>query len=285
MFDFDDMPPPQTPLGTAVGEEEEELWTLAGGADDSKLPAAAEPRLGVAVAHLQPRPQGRAPLGALLVPGMPQKVYGSSRMTDPLFNAIVRRCWSLGLPTVRFDYSGCGRSAGQEPDLGSGVTVMQREASAMLQRVLEHCCEKVVVIAYSAGNNAIIHELHRAHTTYASGRVAAYVNLSMGTRASALVREDAAAALGSKDPDLTLLPPEVLEMNDELDVPSLFLVGQQDLMTPAVDILAITQRKSRKSPAEMQVLQGKHAFNRVEERPADAIKAFLLRTLAPSAAA
>jgi len=273
MFDFDDLPPPATPLGTAVADEQEEEWVL----DDKGAADCDEgARLGVAIARPQPLPSAKPPLCALIVPGMPMKVFGGSRMSDPLLTAVAKRCWVLGLPTVRFDYTGCGRSVGKEPSFEDGHVVMKRDASRVLRRVLDAHCERVVVIAYSAGNSMVLHELAAAN---AQGKVAAYVSLSMGTRANALTSEEAASTLTSKEADLSLLPADDLELFDSLDVPSLFLLGGQDLITPAVDIAAITQRKSRKTKAELQVLPGKHAFPGVEDRPADAIKAFLMRAL------
>merc|ERR1712032_1596474 len=103
----------------------------------------------------------------------------------------------------------------------------------------------------------VVEELSNADT---QKKVAAYVCVNLGTRSSAMTSENAAEALGSKEPNLTNLPPPILRAYDSLDVPTLFIRGQQDLMTPLVDIQAITERNTRKVKAELVEPKGKHAF-------------------------
>merc|ERR1712060_710465 len=94
-----------------------------------------------------------------------------------------------------------------------------------------------------------------------------------------------------KDPSPAEMPKDWLEIIDALDVPSLYVIGDKDRITPAVDIKSVLARKSRKDAdypmAELKVFPGKHAFEEGEdaEAPAEAIKTFLLRALSFSDAA
>lgn len=262
-------------LGTAtIGKEVEADWVLA---DD----AGAFHYIHVAVAQPEPRPLQPPRFCALFVPGMPQQQFGNARMTDPLPTALVRRCWSIGLPTVRFDYAGSGLSRGAMPDVGDHRT-LQVNASLVLQRVLRDHGENVVVIAYSAGNASVLPELVAAH---ANARVAAYVNISMGTRAPALTTPNLSAdeALALLKASEVPLPEETLGLFDVIDVPSLYIVADADRLTPKADVEQILARESRADRFRprwtLQVLPGTHEFRGAEDLPAEAVKHFLENTL------
>eukprot|EP00747_Dinoflagellata_sp_TGD_P078320 gnl/TRDRNA2_/TRDRNA2_160009_c0_seq1.p1 gnl/TRDRNA2_/TRDRNA2_160009_c0~~gnl/TRDRNA2_/TRDRNA2_160009_c0_seq1.p1 ORF type:complete len:328 (+),score=72.26 gnl/TRDRNA2_/TRDRNA2_160009_c0_seq1:75-1058(+) len=275
-------------LGGEVAEEEMEFWRLdeesLGESEgclkelldaDGNMPKLSEeliPTLAVGVARLKSSvqtPATKMPVGVVFVCGMPEQEFGNARMNDPLPTLILQKCWSLGLPTVRFDYSGYGKS---EKSVEAGKVPMQVQAGRVLRRVMAELFEKVAMVCFSAGNFHSIDEVAMVHKMH---RLAAYVNLSHGTRAVAFSIADAELSLKIlMDKEAVLNPGMRLEVYDGLDVPTLVIVGQNDRLTRKVDMEKIFCRKQRKE------FPGKHAFeNGCEEAPAEAIKQFLHKAL------
>jgi len=282
-------------LGTEVEAEVEDYWLLEEKCEweaeyfkGMSKPAPVLPKLGVGITSPRPAPKtGKVPYCVLFICGMPQEQFGNSRSMDALPTRILGKCWDIGLPTVRFDYPGCGRSSGKMPSPDDNIP-MNVCACRALRKVLTDIAEQVVILAFSAGNSCVMQELKQVSK---EGRLAAYVCLSFGTRAMALAGADPVKALEKlKDPTPCPPDPELVSIYEKFDVPSLFIVGDQDSLTPRQDMEAVLQRMSRKPGVypmgELQVLKGKHAFETGDdgEGPAVAIKEFLLRALTLDAA-
>jgi len=260
-------------IGFDIDEEREEFWVFQEG----------EVELCVKIA--MPKPStiegAKLPCCAVFIPGMPQKAFGNARMDDPLPSLILKKCWEIGLPTIRFDFTGCGKSNGTVCE-DHEIHKLQKDGRLVLERVLERHSENLAVIAYSAGNASNIKNVAEAHK---QGKVIAYVNLSMGARSNALVLEAEVAM------NILQMPPEEFYAEGDLgkyfdelsDVPSLFICGDKDFLTPQADLDYFLRRPTRKDMAkpkgELKVLKGKHAFEHTEEGPANAIKEFFSRVL------
>jgi len=289
MFDFEDIPEDLggasefvesivdtvEACGRVVCKEVEEEWVVPG--DGSSLRCG---ELGVRVARAAAGSSQPRRYCVLFVPGMPQKEFGSARCTDELPSAILKKCWELGLPTVRFDYTGYGQSKGKAPDPDDAQANaeygprMRSDAAGMVTRVLEDY-EQLIVVCFSAGNENVAQALHDVHK---EDRIAAYININMGTRAMLLQTTDVNAiqALQRKGAK-ALLKPAMLAALDALQtVGPLFIVGNDDWMTPVDDITNICHGWAH---SFVEVVPGKHALEGYEDLAADKIKVFLSKKI------
>eukprot|EP00811_Abedinium_folium_P036842 NODE_9512_length_1418_cov_11.426801.p1 GENE.NODE_9512_length_1418_cov_11.426801~~NODE_9512_length_1418_cov_11.426801.p1 ORF type:complete len:335 (+),score=71.16 NODE_9512_length_1418_cov_11.426801:131-1135(+) len=262
-------------IGSELADEHAEMW--------ARYPGTPQLSVRLAMPARMPPPEsGKVKVCVLLVCGMPHKEYGSMRMEDPLPTRIIEKCWLLGLPTVRFNYSGCGASEG---DMPKTTVAMKQDVEVVLQRLLERYCEKVALVAFSGGSNTAVPSLAMAHR---KDRTAAYAAVSIGTRGAAMrltsgLNEWLAEPL-HKVGDMTM----IRGISKLSHVPQLFVRADQDWMTPGADIDWIlaaedrcTDKDGRCLLGEHVVFPGKHAFDDVEEAPAEAVRQFLLRALTP----
>lgn len=286
MFDFDEIPEdlgganrgmpeladsiehglPSRLFQQEVSAEEELLWEVAGGRGS----------VGVALArHARP---GRAPLCVLVVPGTPLEGTGGARMTDPMYTELVRMCWGLGIPTVRFDYRGFGRGTGTP-----STQAMLEDAAAALGRALAECGDRLVILAHSGGNTRIVRALCALPPEVLRERVAAYVNVNWGIHPLGYLLAD---------DDLTKEGGERLHRQDvelfgkfasRFEAPVLFVCGTEDRLTRPEYCQQIVDRdlhRGRSRPARLAVLPGKHAFPGEEEELARTVRLFLLQSFA-----
>lgn len=240
-----------------------------------------------------PADGSKAEVCALFVGGFPMQLYGSWRSEDPLPTAVFEKCWTIGLPTVRFNWTGYGNSKG-EPFTDQQDYIFSHDLNGILERVTSDIADKIVVIGYAFGNTYTFPLLA---TTFRNN-VLAYIALSLGFRASALnvpfveaQGDNFESAIGLPTQDwLKKYQPNAGRILESLtsmpDIPSLWIRGKTDWMTPMKDIefFVDTMKKTSQPSAktaltEIKELPGKMAFEGKQDVPAEAIKSFLLKIL------
>lgn len=300
MFDYEDLPKDlanpdaQVP---ALQEEQDEFWTLEEGGVELEV-KVARPKSKDLV-------DGKAKYGILYLGGFPIKMFGGWRCTDPLVTEVVKHCQEAGLPTVRYNHRGYAKSKGWSPDETEESDPFKqniyncsqyRDQALMIKKMTETFCHQVVILAFSSATagplgrdqSAAICEVVRQQE---EGKVAAYVSMNFGLRTmlmyespdnvkglKELVKEQGVRALFDH--------PAHQPAFEKLDVPALFVNGEQDWLTPKEDLedfvkVVNTNRDAKRSPPASYVrIPGNHNFKGNESGCAAEIVNFLKKHLA-----
>lgn len=204
---------------------------------------------------------------AIVVPGNPSEQFGSSHAGAPLILALEKAVSELGIPTVRFDYPGCGMNAkgGQTDDPSKWVVPGDETARESLHDVVtwarQAICKRVVLIGYSYGaSHSLLEGLNSKEGIYA------YVAVSFGYNVFKFFPE----------PMFTYMKME-MERHSDVTIPCLYLCGEADRMTPQVELKRLVDaRKDGGAGVTVELIKnGKHDFKGQERETAQAMKPWL----------
>lgn len=186
----------------------------------------------LAALHTFP-PGQKAKCGVIICGGGVGVLFGSANMDIPLISAIAKACSDAGIPRLRFDYIGSGRSRelateeekkladfGNElsSDVGGGG-YFSDQINLVVAHMLENFCSKLVLVGYSMGAQEGMRAVRR------NKRVRAICALDVGFEVwrRILFPDDE-----SKDKGRIYCQ----RIHKECEHPILYVVGENDSMTP-----------------------------------------------------
>ena len=274
----DDLEPPTESIGWP--EERLQAWFENGGVEEEVIGSSSALMIEKDVSI--PRSDGGAPLHGLLLwppgamrvaaglvwaPANPGKRFGADHMGSKVPSAVSDACKKAGLPLLRFDYAGVRGSgdpaaydADKDPFHPTGMECID---DAFLFMKSQNC-SKVALGGHSMGANAMM-------PVAARRMPAAIVSSATAPLIWRFVPPELAPELkAAKERNIKALP---------AGVPKLFIVGENDRMSPAKEMEEMVSLTPDPKTSE-RIAGAGHSHEMYEEEAAKRMVQFVVDALA-----
>lgn len=200
--------------------------------ESTALPTVSEEKIGSLTALVRRHEQSRrSPCAVVLCAGNPGEKFGSDHMNSQLMMAIDEALGKVGVPVVRFDYSGVGCSVQETLSGYDKKTVDDSQHSRDVKDVVEwtrrNISDDVVTCGYSYGGSQTM-------PTALGGLVHAYISVALGYNVFWFLPEG--------EPQKALK--ESMELHSKMACPALYVVGSKDSMTPLAEVKRLVGARS-----------------------------------------